>query len=72
MSGVQASTADMRPLALAVLFLLVTGCAGDEQPAPPSPAERDVRLLARDPSIPAARIENDHQHVVVDRGAYPP
>ena len=36
----------MRPLVLAVLFLLVTGCAGEEKPAAPSPAERDVRLLA--------------------------
>ena len=38
----------MRPLVLAVLLLLVTGCAGDDKPAAPSPAERDVRLLARE------------------------
>ena len=48
MSHVQASTADMRPLVLAVLFLLMTGCTGEEKPTAPSPAERDVRLLARE------------------------
>jgi hypothetical protein len=36
----------MRPLALAVLALLITGCTGEEKPAAPSPAERDVRRLA--------------------------
>ncbi len=36
-------------------------------------SKRDAlsRLLARDPSIPAARVENDHQHVVIDRAADP-
>ncbi len=36
-------------------------------------SKRDAlsRLLARDPSIPAARIENDRQHVVIDRAADP-
>ena len=29
------------------------------------------RLLARDPSIPAARVDHDHQHVVIDRAADP-
>jgi 6-phosphogluconolactonase len=29
------------------------------------------RLLERDPSIPAARIENDRQHIVIDRAADP-
>ncbi len=36
-------------------------------------SKRDAlsRLLARDPSIPAARIENDRQQVVIDRAADP-
>jgi 6-phosphogluconolactonase len=29
------------------------------------------RLLARDPSIPAARVGNEHQHVMIDRAAEP-